>query len=784
MVTAIAYAPFAGSGVELEAGRAGQVRLALPGVPREQYATGQQEPCVDCTAAGLVGQGVSRDGPDSDALCLSCWRARQRRDRFARPRSSLTAEESGWLAELAEQLACETCQPDAQPTPRSPGGAGGRVDLPPAAVQARRRQRRQQRRREPRRPVVRRAGCWRCGDAQWVASARAVHTADQAQAAADLERAEELRAEQGAALRRVRRARRRLAFIQAWQAEVAAVAEAMPVLTKTGPKGRLQLKRAAGGRARAVWLIADFLARAAADRTARGLSGRGRPSQHPLVVGVMAIAANSRAGRRSMAGLRPTAAYAGVVTKTVTNAWAYSVQVGATVRTEKGRTCSLAEREETGLHRRRAVYDFAQLHSSPFDPVPFLGAAGLVVARLQERAAQLVDEHQAVLDEAVQDAQDLEAAVLDAEAMLAEHTAAELLWQAEVSADWSDDARVAVAAATAARGRANTAAAPPVDARTAVAADRARDAERAAAAEAVLATFERAERMAIFYDPPRMGSRRRSSSGLRGYDFSGQPTSPIAGSRRPTGRGEGQKGGASRPSPTRRVPGHARSEQPRTLQGLKAAAPARPRRSEVMAWAKPLTRALIGRWDFLRRYVDDAADGRRHDREVARERGLRIAMIASTLGGAFGPRWGAGDVVRLVENHGLTGRYAETRSVIAPGDAHSPLRYLKIVCHRALTDPAATVPHHSPIRERVERELLAAQRAAGAARTAALRDELGAVDAAAAAERGGPGTGRAAARAIAAQIAARRDAERQARADRLAGAWPEPAQPGSGLPVR
>src|SRR4051794_39252715 len=117
----------AGGTAVLELGRAGQVRLALPGVARLPYVTGQQERCTDC-----AGQGVSRDGPGSDPLCLSCWRRRQRRA----PRRSLTPDEAGWLAELAEQLACETCRP--QP-------AAAAVDLPPAAVQARRQQRRRER---------------------------------------------------------------------------------------------------------------------------------------------------------------------------------------------------------------------------------------------------------------------------------------------------------------------------------------------------------------------------------------------------------------------------------------------------------------------------------------------------------------------------------------------------------------------------------------------------------------------------------------------------------------
>lgn len=65
--------------VELEATRRGQLRPAVPGLPRRLYATGRQEPCSPCAAAGVDRQGVSRYGPGSPALCMSCWRAEQQR---------------------------------------------------------------------------------------------------------------------------------------------------------------------------------------------------------------------------------------------------------------------------------------------------------------------------------------------------------------------------------------------------------------------------------------------------------------------------------------------------------------------------------------------------------------------------------------------------------------------------------------------------------------------------------------------------------------------------------
>lgn len=770
----------------------GQSRFAFPLVPRSAYVTGQQEPCTDCAAAGRSGQGVSRDGPGSAPLCLGCWRARQRREPR---RGSLSPEEAGWLAELEEQLVCPACRPDSVPR---------EVDLPPAAVAARRHQRRRDRARGRSGPTPRRTtavasrekpartGCWRCGEASWLASAREVFDADQELAAADAERVDELGAGQRRAGRRVTRARRRLAYVQAWHDRVAGVVRAMPKLTKTGSRGRLRLKAGPGAKARPVWLIADFLARMTAERAERGVSGRGRPSQHPLVVGVMAIAADPAGGKRSMAGLRPTAAFAGVTSRTVTNAWAYSEQVGATELQEEGRTCSLAEREETGLHRMRAVYDFTALHTSPFEPEPFLGAAAGVVATLLQRAVQLVDEHQVVLEEAQREAAAAEAAVLDAQATVAERTAEDLLLQAGVSDVWVDDARAAAKTALAIRARANRAAAPPIDERDVVAASRAGRADRDQVIATVQTAFDLTIRMESFFYPPRMGLRERSSSGCRGYLlFSAQPTSPVAGGQRPDGRGEGQRLiGASR-SPMKNVAGPTASQQPRTLNRVRPVSPARPSRSETMSWGKPLARALAGRWEFLQRYLDDAADGHRDGRAVARERGLRLARIAATLGTQFSSRWTAGEVVALVERYGLAGRHAELRTVIGAGDAHSPLRYLKIVGRRALTNPAAQVPHYSPIRETFEREVLAVELAAEAARRAARRDELAAVDAAAAATRAGAQHGLAALHAEMARINTLRAEARavlpqhrggSGGSDEPAKARPDTDQAGAGLP--
>jgi hypothetical protein len=783
----------------------GQTRFSFPGVARSSYATGQQEPCTDCSAAGRAGQGVSRDGPGSAPLCLSCWDERRRR---APRRGSLTPEEAGQLAELQEQLACPACRP---------GTAAAAVDLPPAAVEAARRRRRRDRARgrrpgpTPRRTGPRRrTGCWRCADARWLAEVRAVHERDQAAAAADVERVDELRAVHRRTVRAVARARKRLGYMQAWQARVAGVVEALPKLTKTGSRSRLELKAGPGSKARGVWLIADFLARQAAERAERGVTGRGRPPQHHLVVGVMAIAADPAAGLRSMAGLNPTAAFAGVTTRTVTNAWDYAELVGTAVEAERGRTCSLAEREETGLHRRRSVYDFAQLCDSPLDPQPFLGGAAGVVATLLQRAVQLVDEHQAVLEEAERASAVAEAELVEAQAVVAERAAEDLLLQASVSDAWADDAKAAYKVARTARGRANLAAGSPAD-QDLMAAARAGREGRERLVATVQGAFETALRMDSFFHPPRMGPGKRSSSALRGLLFSAQPTSPLAGDQRPTGRGREHKGGASRPSPTRSVTNPPMRTHPRTPERVRPGSSARARRSAVMAWAKPLAKGLAGRWEFLARFLDDADNGRRDQRAVARERALRLAMIATTLASRLSRRWTPAQVVALVEQYGLTGRYAGVRTVISPGDAHSPLRYLTTVLDRALSNPDAIVPCYSPVRAAFERDVLAVELATQAEHTAALQAELAEQSAAAAADRAaGRQDGLHAARAtvaaadgrtvprptrhrepgdaermaaVRAELAARAAAAAPAEPGRGEQPWSEPvAQVGAGLP--
>lgn len=94
--------------VRLQPGPHGQLRLAVPGLPRAPYATGQQAPCEPCAVAGVSRRGVSRDGVDSEPLCMSCWRGReQRRNRAAQAE----LERLAWdhAGDLATQETCAAC---------------------------------------------------------------------------------------------------------------------------------------------------------------------------------------------------------------------------------------------------------------------------------------------------------------------------------------------------------------------------------------------------------------------------------------------------------------------------------------------------------------------------------------------------------------------------------------------------------------------------------------------------------------------------------------------------
>lgn len=797
---------------------AGQLPLVevaeVPPVLRAPYPTGEQQWCSDCVAAGVrrPRRGLSERSPgDATPLCLTCWRSRQERARRG-ARRALTAEDAGQLAELVERLRCEQCGQDRDP----------RVDLPPGAVAARRRWRRGQRSRPARpTPAGRRSGCWRCGDPVWIAGLRAVHEQDQAEAARECELVDELTLEHRQALDGVQRTLRRRDDTVSWRDRVAGVVGALPRLSRTGSRGRLRLARGERRQARAWWLLADFLARDAADREARQMSARGRPPAYPLVVAVMAVGADRRSGRRSMEGLHRTARFAGTSSRTVTTGWARSVQVGSTRRVAVGRSTALAVRSATGRRRSRSVYDFAALHRSEVDATAYLGESARLLARLLQVAEDLVVAEETAVAEARRQAEAVEARLLEARAVVAERTAEDLLLQAAVAAptdpgrqlqaqaalEWGAQAKQAADQALACRAQATRAAAPPRDASATVAAHRAARAAMAAAQTRVEEAFETAERIRIFATSPVRGSGNKISSGVYwGLSSSAPPTSPLTSGRRPTGRGGKPRGRASRASTTVAcgpTPGHPRTR----YEGGRSSQPQR-RTPATLSWAKPLAAAVAQRLPLAQRFLDNSRRHRaQHDREVARERGLRLRQLALTLGAQLSWEWlqDPDAVVALIEQHGL----ADSAPGLLPaGAAHSPLRYLKTVLHRALTNPDAVVPWYSPVRAAWQAERAAAQRAADAAAQAARRTTLDVRDAASSAEQSGAQLGRMAARAVAAAaqsaapVASRRtagvDPARMAQAQAElaalrhrhavtdAGAeeqdWPTARRPGDGLP--
>lgn len=738
---------------------AGQLTLdvdvePVPPALRTPHATGVQLWCSDCVARGVrqPRQGMPERTPgDATPLCLTCWRGRGDRARRGERRRGLNATEAGWIADLTDRLACEVC-----------GRADGTGD------------------------------CWRCGDqVTFLTAAREVHEQDQAQAAAELERVDELAGEHRAALERIRRAERRLQQLQQWHERVERVVAALPRLTKTGPRGQLEVAEGAGSWSRAWELLADFLARDAAERIARGLSRRGRPPEYPRVVAVMAVAASWESGRGSMAGLDWTALFAGTGERTVTTGWARTVELGCAELVERGRILTVEERRELRRHRQRAVYDFTQLHRSTFDARPHLGTASALLAELLQRAGELVDEQQAVVEEERAAAAALEAELLDARAWAAEQRRDDLVLAASLDVAWADEAEQAVQLARTARGRASQAAAPPKDLGALVAAQRAAEAAAAAARKAVDTAFEQARRMTNFCDHPRRGSSSNPSScSVVGSNSSGRSTSRLAIRRRPDGRGEGPKTfGASRSS-TKDVAGPTSPSRPRTVKRVGAASPRRSGHSADLGWAKELVDDIAQQWECVARFLDESDDaGRRDVRAATRERGLRRHKLAGIIATQLSPDWRghADDLVMLVEH------YAGVHSIIAPGDAHSLLRYIKVMIHRALTNPRARVAHHSPVREHFEREILAADQAAVMLARAARQAELAARDQAAAEARDGIQPGLAALRAEMARIHERRGTaagherpyrDRQARSADSSEAWTENvAKPGAGLPA-
>lgn len=358
--------------LRLETTRRGQLRLAVPGVPRQGHPTGQQEPCTRCAAAGVPRLGVSRSGPGSPPLCMSCWRGEQQR------RARVEAQRQvaqGW-AEVGAAAACPVCGP----------GEGAQLPevedlLPGPAIETARVRRRRDEHRD--RPAPARGDCWWCGDRSWLANLRWQFGLDQ-EAAADAEQER----------------------VDAEFARIAAVAEAeATVADLTGWVERLQRiltgYARGNGWGRAVELAADAYARLDAARTSR----RGRPPVVPRLVATV-IAADSRyeSGRQALPGRERTAWLIGHSDRAVYDAWqqlAGDEDDRWARRTRIGGRNSLERRVETGRWNDRAEFDVRPLLRSPIDPATraaYVPEALTTLGRLLEHAQQLLDAAQAELD--------------------------------------------------------------------------------------------------------------------------------------------------------------------------------------------------------------------------------------------------------------------------------------------------------------------------------------------------------------------------------------------------
>lgn len=152
-------------------------------------------------------------------------------------------------------------------------------------------------------------------------------------------------------------------------------------------RATLDAHQRGGGRGRAIWLLADLLARDAAART----TTRGRPGVLASVAGVMAVDSDWRSGRRAMPGRARCAELVGCTERAVSSAWRRTVMLGWATRVRPGRRLTLAERVDTGRAQDRAVYDLVPLHRSDVaGRADYVDAARRVLADLLDRATRLL----------------------------------------------------------------------------------------------------------------------------------------------------------------------------------------------------------------------------------------------------------------------------------------------------------------------------------------------------------------------------------------------------------
>ena len=94
--------------VAVETARSGQIRLAVPEVPRRSYATGLQVRCEPCAVAGVYRLGMPRGDVDSPPLCMSCWRGQQER-RARREKQDLARRLWEGIGEASAAAGCVAC---------------------------------------------------------------------------------------------------------------------------------------------------------------------------------------------------------------------------------------------------------------------------------------------------------------------------------------------------------------------------------------------------------------------------------------------------------------------------------------------------------------------------------------------------------------------------------------------------------------------------------------------------------------------------------------------------
>ncbi|MFI9531425.1 hypothetical protein [Micromonospora rosaria] len=214
--------------------------------------------------------------------------------------------------------------------------------------------------------------CWLCGWSHLAAASAAQEAADAAEAARV--------AEEFDRITEIAEAQDRVDELAAWVDRLHAVLEG---------------HQAGSGRARAVRLLADLLAR---DTAARSTT-RGRPGALARVAAVMAVDADWRSGRRAMPGRARTAELAGCTQRAVTSAWARSCALGWATRTHAGRRLSLPERIETGRSQDRACYDLTPVHQGDLTAQAALVPTALaVLADLLDHADTLLAAAQQHLD--------------------------------------------------------------------------------------------------------------------------------------------------------------------------------------------------------------------------------------------------------------------------------------------------------------------------------------------------------------------------------------------------